>query len=115
MGGQEAAKGFKTWKGKVIHLALCFRQLSTFPRGPPRSIIDSTELNFRVRNGNGCVLRDMATETCYPEGLARIRQILWLSQSVISTSQLNALLHLHLSPINVVVFYQPDGEVLSSD
>ncbi len=50
-----------------------------------------------------------------PRGVVRIRQILWLSRSVISTSQLNALLHLHLSPINVVVFYQPDWEVLSSD
>ena len=28
----------------------------------------------------------------------------------ISTGQLNALLHLHLRPINVVVFHGPDGD-----
>ena len=30
----------------------------------------------------------------------------------ISTGQLSALLHLHLQPIDVVVFHGPDGETL---
>ena len=38
-----------------------------------------------------------------------------ISRSDISTSQLNALLCLHLWPINLVVFQEPDGETLSWD
>src|SRR4051812_5728167 len=37
------------------------RQRPTFPRSHPRSIIGDAELNYRVRNGNGCDLRSMTT------------------------------------------------------
>src|SRR5581483_116206 len=37
------------------------RRRPTFPRSCPRSIIGDAELNCRVRNGNGCVLRSMIT------------------------------------------------------
>ena len=34
------------------------RQLPIFPGGHPPSIFGTTELNFRVRYGNGCDLSD---------------------------------------------------------
>ena len=39
------------------------RQLPTFPGRHQPSIISVTELNCRVRNGNGCVLCAIATES----------------------------------------------------
>ena len=38
------------------------RRRPTLPRGFPRSTIGAEELNFRVRDGNGCDLFAMATE-----------------------------------------------------
>jgi hypothetical protein len=38
------------------------RRRPTLPRSPPRSTIGAEELNFRVRNGNGCDLFAIATE-----------------------------------------------------
>ena len=38
----------------------------TFPRSYPRSIIGPAELNFRVRDGNGCFPRGMATRKLRP-------------------------------------------------
>ena len=38
-----------------------FRRRSTFPGSCPPSIIDVKELNFRVRDGNGCDLLAIAT------------------------------------------------------
>ena len=38
------------------------RQRPTLPRGLPRSTIGAKELNFRVRDGNGCDLSAIATE-----------------------------------------------------
>jgi hypothetical protein len=35
-----------------------------------------------------------------------IQQILWSSLGTISIGQLNTLLHLHLQPINVVVYHE---------
>ena len=37
------------------------RQRPTFPGGLPPSIISAEELNFRVRDGNGCVLFAIVT------------------------------------------------------
>jgi hypothetical protein len=39
------------------------RRRPTLPRSPPRSTIGAEELNFRVRDGNGCDLFAIATET----------------------------------------------------
>ena len=88
------------------------RQLPTFPGRHQPSIISVTELNFRVRNGYGCDLCAIATELlntilvllstlCY---LNSFLSFFWSSPRPISTSQLNTLLHLHLWPINLVVF-----------
>ena len=38
------------------------RRRPTLPRSHPRSTIGAEELNFRVRNGNGCDLFAIATE-----------------------------------------------------
>ena len=96
-----------------------FRQRSTFPGSHPPSIIDAEELNFRVRDGNGWFLFAFATGFGYipsklnnaptssltlsPSSFA----LLWSSPRLISTGQLNTLLHLHLRPIYHVVFMVP--------
>ena len=41
-----------------------FRRRPTLPRRVPRSTIGAKELNFRVRDGNGCTLFAIATENC---------------------------------------------------
>ena len=109
-----------------------FRQLSTFPGSLPPSIIDVKELNFCVRHGNRWSL--LAIVTGYslfieviPSKLNNTISDLSLLSSLflnlrssprtISIGQLNTLLHLHLRPINHVVFmgpYQPAlWEILS--
>ncbi len=40
------------------------RRRPTLPRSHPRSTIGAKELNFRVRDGNGCLLFAIATENC---------------------------------------------------
>ncbi len=39
------------------------RQLLIFPWGCPQSIIRAEELNFRVRDGNGCTLFAIVTSS----------------------------------------------------
>ena len=95
-----------------------------------RSTIGATALNCRVRDGTGCFARAMTTKprkehgACFcftpltsvfvPRLLLRFRNSLAVSGSnqayrAISTGQLNALLRLHLRPIDVVVFHGPQG------
>jgi hypothetical protein len=96
-----------------------------------RSTIGATALNFRVRDGIGCLARAMTTRPGKKRhiraGFARSfvkpasdrvsgagRFGLAVSGSdqafrAISTGQLNALLRLHLRPIDVVVFHGPQG------
>ncbi len=98
-----------------------------------RSTIGATALNGRVRDGTGCFARAMTTkprkkhggEVCdlfpvssvfciVPSFAFDFRNSLAVSGSnqayrAISTGQLNALLHLHLRPIDVVVFHGPQG------
>ena len=92
-----------------------FRQRSIFPGSHPPSIIDVKELNFRVRNGNGWILLaivtgsrgcTLKTKQCINDSLLSLNQF-WSSPRPISTGQLNILLHLHLRPINHVVFVGP--------
>ena len=87
-----------------------------------RSTIGATALNGRVRNGAGCFARAMTTKPrktrkC-PSQAHRVRfrcqKSLAFTGSnqayrAISTGQLNALLRLHLRPIDVVVFHGPQG------
>ena len=93
-----------------------------------RSTIGATALNGRVRDGIGCFARAMSTRSekkrsafrpkpgCCPRMLleAEIFRDLATSGSnqayrAISTGQLNALLRLHLRPIDVVVFHGSQG------
>ena len=87
------------------------RQLPTFPGRYQPSIISVTELNFRVRDGNGCDLCAIATELLNTILVLSFKYFInsfqffpWSSPRPISTGQLHTLLHLHLRPINLVVF-----------
>ena len=92
-----------------------------------RSTIGATALNGRVRDGIGCFARAMATRPGKKRSAFPFRELLskfafaggrqiGLSSSgsnqanrAISTGQLNALLRLHLRPIDVVVFHGSRG------
>ena len=87
-----------------------------------RSTIGVTALNGRVRDGIGCLAVAMTTK---PRKNPLERTSMFLSAfdragcpavsgsnqayRAISTGQLNALLHLHLRPIDVVVFHGSQG------
>ena len=92
-----------------------FRQRPTLPHSFPCSTIGAEELNFRVRDGNGCCLSAIATEKSFMQtsaqfGMSNFSSIylcqLFCGQAarLISTSKLNTLLCLHTWPINLVVF-----------
>ena len=89
-----------------------------------RSTIGAAALNGRVRDGIGCFARARATSPGKKRSACGFRRVLskdalektGLSSSgsnqanrAISTSQLNALLRLHLWPIDVVVFHGSQG------
>ena len=102
-----------------------------------RSTIGATALNGRVRNGSGCFARAMTTKPrkerdtvyllveCCPSRVRLFWCVCFCSVTqdclslvitgsnqayrAISTSQLNALLRLHLWPIDVVVYHGPQG------
>ena len=79
----------------------------TLPRGLPRSTIGAEELNFRVRNGNGCRLFAIAANFEYDHPKAPThsrRPICGQVSRPISTGPLNALPHVYARPINLVVF-----------
>ncbi len=100
------------------------RRRPTLPGGLPPSTIGAGGLNCRVRNGNGCFPAAMATGNLALGGSPTPRRVgatpgcdsaaperskaststkMPPSPRPISTGRLNALLHLHLRPINVVV------------
>ena len=97
-------------------LVKIFRRRPTLPHSYPCSTIGAEELNFRVRDGNGCRLFAIATEklrckfakknlnvdAMYLENLCQ----LFCGQAArpISTSKLNTLLCVHTWPINLVVY-----------
>ena len=92
-----------------------------------RSTIGATALNGRVRNGAGCFARAMTTKprkerdtvvvqvaydcwcVCFCSSLGLAFTGSNQAYRAISTSQLNALLRLHLWPIDVVVYHGPQG------
>ena len=103
-----------------------FRRRPTFPGGCPPSIISAKELNYCVRNGNRCDLFAIATE-CMSNAFLRLDSFLCVlkteqrrvrllrsscllhklfrsSPRPISIGQLNTLPHLHLRPINHIVY-----------
>ena len=91
-----------------------FRRRSIFPGSCPPSIVAAKELNFRVREGNGWDLLAMTTGfnlESVPSKLNNnwhfpksFRTISWSSPRPISITQLHTLLHLHLWPINLIVY-----------
>ena len=89
------------------------------------STIGATVLNGRVRDGTGCFTCAMTTKPKKPSDCpSQAHALRMLSDPVraslpftgsnqayraISTGQLNALLRLHLRPIDVVVYHGPQG------
>ena len=105
---------------------LLIRQLPTFPGPHDPSIIGHGGLNFRVRNGNGCDPSGKTTGNLISRAIIITSKNSCLSTCFlttggkrnkgqatrpISTGQLNALLHLHLQPIDVVVYHRPLGGI----
>ena len=88
------------------------RRLSIFPSRYQLSIVDASELNYCVRNGNRWTLTAIDTDCVYERELSKLNNEtrfdinlnLGLSPRPISTRKLNASLHLHIEPINLVVF-----------
>ena len=86
-----------------------------------RSTIGAAALNFRVREGIGCFACAMTTKPrkhSFSKSCILYWDVCLLSQfstgsnqayRAISTGQLNALLRLHLRPIDVVVYHGPQG------
>ena len=69
-----------------------------------KTIIGSVALNFSVRNGKRCDCYDKAPEHYIQSIYFLIVVCKFLNRNRnISTSQLNALLRLHLKPINVII------------
>ena len=92
--------------------------LPIFPGRLQPSIVGRSELNFRVRDGNGWTLALISTnyevyctfktEQCIKESGRLIACINCRSSPrAISTGQLHTLLHFHLRPINQIVFLGP--------
>ena len=78
------------------------------------STIGATVLNGRVRDGIECFTRAITTKFKKTHLWNTLKILIPSTRSyqayrVISTSQLNALLRLHLWPIEVVVFHYPQG------
>ena len=111
-------------------LALVIRQRPTLPGTHVPSTIGAGGLNFRVRNGNGCGPVAIATEKIcnltpwskFTINFQKLKSSMSPPQQTrtseaniddnpsprpISTGQLNALLHVHFRPINVVFCHGP--------
>ena len=92
-------------------LSFLCRRLSIFPSRDQLSIFDASELNYCVRNGNRWTLTAIDTD-CVERELSKLNNEtrfdinlnLGLSPRPISTRKLNASLHLHIEPINLVVY-----------
>ena len=94
--------------------------LPIFPGCLQPSIVGRSELNFRVRDGNGWTLALISTNYSI-EGLHLQNRTMYLQSSTqglacflrrssprtISTDQLHTLLCFHLRPINQIVFLGP--------
>ena len=126
-----------------VGLSNKFRRRPTFPHSYPCSIIGAAGLNFCVRDGNRCDPCAIATEnrktgfqlpktftmrtSSFPIRLWKVggeevlppclhaKTFYGQASRSISTGQLNALLHLHTRPINVVVSNGPSGDFSQGD
>ena len=79
----------------------------------PCSTIGATELNFRVRDGIGWNLCAIVTGKTWMDSYKRYRLFIRSKKikrsqvsRLLSTTRLNALLHLHLWPIKPVFFWK---------
>ena len=90
--------------------------LPIFPGRLQPSIVSRSELNFRVRDGNGWTLALISTNFfLYPENRTtkedgrrlRLPANCRSSPRAISTGQLHTLLYFHLRPINQIIFLGP--------
>ena len=93
--------------------------LPIFPGRLQPSIVGRSELNFRVRDGNGWTLTLISTNWCLLHLQNRTMYLLDFlvrliacincrsSPRTISTDQLHTLLYFHLPPINQIVFLGP--------
>src|SRR3954453_16863166 len=85
------------------------RRRPTLPGGCPPSTIGASVLNFSVRNGKRCTPAAITAETVKSASKAHPQNSIAATTSsksrprAISTGPLNALLRLHVPPINVVV------------
>ena len=101
----------------ISFLLIKYRHLFTFPGRLQPSIINVNELNFRVRNGNGCDLIAISTDLLFK--LKKQKQINERTQRnkrksprPISTCKLNVSPRLHIRPIKLIVYersYSYDG------
>jgi hypothetical protein len=89
----------------------------TLPRSLPRSTIGAGGLNFSVRNGKRCIPAAIVTlakkrqvfccKGCLPFENRTARTVKSTSSPrLISTTRLHTSLHLHLWPINLVVYQE---------
>ena len=94
----------------------------TLPHTRACSTIGAERLNFRVRDGNGWdplaritqSIVALATEYLTGSGTKHCAKSRFYGQAerAISTGKLNALLRLHIRPINVIVFDGPSEGVV---
>ena len=111
-------KIFKSQARQIAIFCMAFLESSTrcwrLPTFAIKTIIGSTGLNFSVRNGKRCGPCDksptLKTRFLNPDVSSGLRLYVgvvvykFLNRNRnISTSQLNALLRLHLKPINVII------------
>ena len=92
-------------------------QRPTLPRTSARSTIGAEGLNFRVRDGNGCLpLATVTRKTVKNLNIDGQRNLAPLcvsgkfygqAERAISSGELNPLPDLHIRPINLVVFQGP--------
>src|SRR5204863_1537816 len=89
------------------------RRLPTLPGDCSPSTIGASGLNFSVRNGKRCTPAAMTAESCrtrrfaHPQNSIAAHARSKSRPRAISTGPLNALLRLHVPPINVVVSHGP--------
>ena len=103
-----------------------FRRRPTLPHSCPCSTIGAERLNFRVRDGNGCLPFAIATENLMirfqsgsglqaPSTNDLCRLFCGQASRLISTGKLNTLLCVHTRPINLVVFKESSGNIMLRD
>ena len=97
----------KSPSGKPEGLSKC-RHWNNFPGRLQPSIFFVSELNFRVRKGNGCDLWAINTDLeNWIKSNTEERTLQWnkrKSPRPISTHKLNASLRLHSEPIKLIVY-----------